>query len=156
MEEIFKLVTFRFYKKTQSPTEQTYIKNRESDRINIVKNSSERRNRRMKAFTLAALPWILAGLAVVIICAGMDKQKVPKKKKKQKKDSGSVQIRGIDADKGQKDTKRMIGVVFQDSVLDGPLTVKDSFKSSLPEFLSVSDKLINGTVAAQLAAALLA
>lgn len=50
----------------------------------------------------------------------------------------------------------MIGVVFQDSVLDGPLTVKDSFKSSLPEFLSVSDKLINGTVAAQLAAALLA
>lgn len=50
----------------------------------------------------------------------------------------------------------MIGVVFQDSVLDGPLTVKDSFKSSLPEFLSISDKLINGTVAAQLAAALLA
>ena len=48
----------------------------------------------------------------------------------------------------------MIGVVFQDSVLDGPLTVKDSFKSSLPEFLSISDKLINGTVAAQLAAAL--
>ena len=39
----------------------------------------------------------------------------------------------------------MIGVVFQDSVLDGPLTVKDSFKSSLPEFLSISDKLINGT-----------
>lgn len=33
---------------------------------------------------------------------------------------------------------------------------KDSFKSSLPEFLSVSDKLLNGTVAAQLAAALLA
>lgn len=33
---------------------------------------------------------------------------------------------------------------------------KDSFKSSLPEFLSISDKLINGTVAAQLAAALLA
>lgn len=50
----------------------------------------------------------------------------------------------------------MIGVVFQDSVLDGPLTAKDSFQSSLPEFLSVSDKLINGTVAAQLAAALLA
>lgn len=47
----------------------------------------------------------------------------------QKKDSGSVQIRGIDADKGQKDTKRMIGVVFQDSVLDGPLTVKENLKS---------------------------
>ena len=35
----------------------------------------------MKAFTLAALPWILAGLAVAIICAGMDKQKSPKKAK---------------------------------------------------------------------------
>lgn len=58
--------------------------------------------------------------------------------------------------KEKKDTKCMIGVVFQDSVLDGPLTVKDSFQSSLPEFLSVSDKLINGTVAAQLVAALLA
>lgn len=56
----------------------------------------------MKAFTLAALPWILAGLAVAIICAGMDKKKSTKKKKKQKKDSGSVQIRGIDADKGKK------------------------------------------------------
>lgn len=81
MEEIFKLVTFKSYKKTQSPTEQTYIKNRESDRINIVENSSERRNRMMKAFTLAALPWILAGLAVAIICAGMDKQKSTKKEK---------------------------------------------------------------------------
>ena len=35
----------------------------------------------MKAFTLAALPWILAGLAVAIICAGMDKQKSTKKEK---------------------------------------------------------------------------
>lgn len=33
---------------------------------------------------------------------------------------------------------------------------KQSFQSSLPEFMSVSEKLINGTVAAQLAAALLA
>lgn len=33
---------------------------------------------------------------------------------------------------------------------------KDSFKSSLPEFMDISEKLINGTVAAQLAAALLA
>ncbi|MGN0321238.1 MAG: ABC transporter permease [Lachnospira sp.] len=33
---------------------------------------------------------------------------------------------------------------------------KDSFRSSLPEFMNVSDKLINGTVAAQLVAALLA
>ena len=47
----------------------------------------------MKAFTLAALPWILAGLAVAvvhadlvglavaIICAGMDKKKSTKKEK---------------------------------------------------------------------------
>lgn len=35
----------------------------------------------MKEFTLAALPWILAGLAVAIICAGMDKQKSTKKEK---------------------------------------------------------------------------
>ena len=33
---------------------------------------------------------------------------------------------------------------------------KESFESSLPDFMEVSDKLINGTVAAQLAAALLA
>lgn len=47
----------------------------------------------------------------------------------QNKDSGSVQIHGIDTDKGRKDTKRMIGVVFQDSVLDNPLTVKENLKS---------------------------
>lgn len=35
----------------------------------------------MKAFTLAALPWILAGLTVAIICAGMDKKKSTKKEK---------------------------------------------------------------------------
>lgn len=35
----------------------------------------------MKAFVLAALPWILAGLAVAIICAGMDKRKSGKKDK---------------------------------------------------------------------------
>ena len=33
---------------------------------------------------------------------------------------------------------------------------KDSFQSALPEFIRVSDKLLKGTVAAQLAAALLA
>lgn len=33
---------------------------------------------------------------------------------------------------------------------------KQSFQSALPEFMSVSEKIINGTVASQLAAALLA
>ena len=29
----------------------------------------------MREFVLAALPWVLAGLAVAIICAGMSKKK---------------------------------------------------------------------------------
>ncbi len=47
----------------------------------------------------------------------------------QKKDSGSVKINGFDVDKKRDDTKRMVGVVFQDSVLDKPLTVKENLKS---------------------------
>lgn len=47
----------------------------------------------------------------------------------QKKDSGSVEINGFDVDKKRDDTKRMVGVVFQDSVLDKPLTVKENLKS---------------------------
>lgn len=45
------------------------------------------------------------------------------------KDSGSVRINGINADKARNETKRMLGIVFQDSVLDKPLTVKDNLKS---------------------------
>ena len=41
----------------------------------------------------------------------------------QKKDSGTVQVNGIETDKAGAQTKRMLGVVFQDSVLDKPLTV---------------------------------
>ena len=47
----------------------------------------------------------------------------------QKKDSGSVQINGIETDKAGAQTKRMLGVVFQDSVLDKPLTVKENLMS---------------------------
>ena len=47
----------------------------------------------------------------------------------QKKDSGTVQVNGIETDKAGAQTKRMIGVVFQDSVLDKPLTVKENLKS---------------------------
>ena len=46
-----------------------------------------------------------------------------------KKDSGMVQVNGIETDKAGAQTKRMIGVVFQDSVLDKPLTVKENLNS---------------------------
>ena len=46
-----------------------------------------------------------------------------------KKDSGTVQVNGIETDKAGAQTKRMIGVVFQDSVLDKPLTVKENLMS---------------------------
>lgn len=41
-----------------------------------------------------------------------------------KKDRGKVQIKGMEVGKAGEQTKRMLGVVFQDSVLDKPLTVK--------------------------------
>ena len=47
----------------------------------------------------------------------------------QKKDSGSVKILGISQESGKDETKRRLGVVFQDSVLDAPLTVKENLKS---------------------------
>ena len=47
----------------------------------------------------------------------------------QKKDSGTVQVNGIETDKAGEQTKRMIGVVFQDSALDKPLTVKENLMS---------------------------
>ena len=40
-----------------------------------------------------------------------------------------VQIKGIDNQRAGEQTKRLIGVVFQDSVLDKPLTVKENLKS---------------------------
>ena len=45
------------------------------------------------------------------------------------KDSGTVQVNGIKTDKAGAQIKRMLGVVFQDSVLDKPLTVKENLKS---------------------------
>lgn len=46
-----------------------------------------------------------------------------------KKDSGTVQIKGTDVEKTGKKTGRTLGVVFQDSVLDKPLTVRENLKS---------------------------
>lgn len=46
-----------------------------------------------------------------------------------KKDSGTVQIKGIDTEKAGEQTKRLLGVVFQDCVLDKPLSVKENLKS---------------------------
>ena len=46
-----------------------------------------------------------------------------------RKDSGTVQIQGTDLDKIGRKVGTMLGVVFQDSVLDKPLTVKENLKS---------------------------
>ena len=46
-----------------------------------------------------------------------------------RKDSGNVWIKDKEADRAGSDTKRLLGVVFQDSVLDKPLTVKENLKS---------------------------
>jgi len=45
------------------------------------------------------------------------------------KDAGSVLIDGVEVDQNADATKRMIGVVFQNSVLDKALSVKDNLKS---------------------------
>lgn len=46
-----------------------------------------------------------------------------------RKDSGNVWIKDKEADRAGSETKRLLGVVFQDSVLDKPLTVKENLKS---------------------------
>lgn len=45
------------------------------------------------------------------------------------KDAGLVQIDGVEVDRNAEDTKRMIGVVFQNSALDKALSVKDNLES---------------------------
>ena len=46
-----------------------------------------------------------------------------------RKDSGNVWIKDKEADRAGSEAKRLLGVVFQDSVLDKPLTVKENLKS---------------------------
>lgn len=46
-----------------------------------------------------------------------------------RKDSGNVWIKDKEADRAGSETKSLLGVVFQDSVLDKPLTVKENLKS---------------------------
>ena len=45
-----------------------------------------------------------------------------------KKDSGKVLVSGIDVDSDSDDIKKSIGVVFQSSVLDKPLSVRENLK----------------------------
>lgn len=45
------------------------------------------------------------------------------------KDSGNVQIQGTDLERLGKTVGEKLGVVFQDSVLDKPLTVRENLKS---------------------------
>lgn len=46
-----------------------------------------------------------------------------------KKDGGKVEIDGVDTDKNSEDIGRKLGVVFQSSVLDKPLSVYDNLES---------------------------
>lgn len=46
-----------------------------------------------------------------------------------KKDAGTVMINGMDIDRGGNSVKGDIGIVFQSSVLDMPLTVKENLES---------------------------
>ena len=45
------------------------------------------------------------------------------------KDSGTVYIDGLNIDSKAEQTKRKLGIVFQNSVLDTPLTVRDNLES---------------------------
>ena len=45
------------------------------------------------------------------------------------KDGGKIQIHGIDLDQNPDSIKRTLGVVFQNSVLDKDLSVKDNLES---------------------------
>lgn len=49
--------------------------------------------------------------------------------KRLEKDSGKITVNGIDTDSRSRDFLRSIGVVFQSSVLDAPLSVYDNLKS---------------------------
>lgn len=44
-------------------------------------------------------------------------------------DSGSIRVNGRDVKSASRETKELIGVVFQDSVLDKPLTARENLKS---------------------------
>lgn len=46
-----------------------------------------------------------------------------------KKDGGKIIINGVDAEENRADTNKKIGVVFQNSVLDKPLTVYDNLQA---------------------------
>ncbi len=62
-----------------------------------------------------------------------------------KKDSGSVRIHEMDVERKSEETKRLLGVVFQDSVLDRPLTVKENLKSRAALYGIMGRPLKNGS-----------
>lgn len=47
----------------------------------------------------------------------------------QRADTGSIRVNGIEVERGDQEIKGLIGVVFQDSVLDKPLTARENLKS---------------------------
>ena len=56
-----------------------------------------------------------------------------------KKDGGTITVNGEDLDKNIENIKKDIGVVFQNSVLDAPLTVYDNLKSRAALYGIVGD-----------------
>lgn len=59
------------------------------------------------------------------------------------KDSGQIIVDGIDLDKNPTGIKNKIGVVFQNSVLDLPLTVKDNLESRAALYGIVGEELVS-------------
>ena len=57
------------------------------------------------------------------------------------KDAGEVRINGADQTHAGQDTRYLLGVVFQDSVLDKPLTVRENLKSG-QHYMELQVKLL--------------
>lgn len=63
-----------------------------------------------------------------------------------KKDGGSVKICGTDLDENEIAVKKSLGVVFQNSVLDKDLTVKDNLESRAALYGIFGEKFKNGSM----------
>ena len=62
------------------------------------------------------------------------------------KDAGEVQIHGTDLDADPDAIKRMLGVVFQSSVLDKPLTVRQNLRSRAALYGIVGKAFADGQI----------
>lgn len=65
-----------------------------------------------------------------------------------KRDGGDISVCGCDIDRDPEPIKRRIGVVFQNSVLDRALTVKDNLKKPRGAFTGISGKRLEERLSA--------